>query len=131
MSTTQYSFATRQRGIGFSSVIAIIGLVAFFGTILLKIGPLYMNFWTVKSIMEDTATTYDIKKDGGGRGIITAVEKRLDVNSIETVKGTDFQIERMSDRQFKLLLGYEQRVHLFFNIDAIVLFSYQVEVGSE
>jgi len=123
--------AARQRGLGFSSLITIIALAAFFGAILLKVGPLYMSFWTVRSIMEDTAESYDPSKEGSStRAILMSIEKRLDVNGVEHVKGSDFEIERTGERRFKVILNYEQRVHLFFNIDVVAAFNHQIELGS-
>lgn len=123
--------AKRQGGAGFLLLIILIALAAFFGTIALKVGPLYLNFWTVRSIMEESAQQLDPTQEGGARGIVMAIEKRLYVNSIENIKGGDFEVERLDDRQFKVSLEYEERVHLFFNVDAVVAFSHQIEVGSE
>jgi hypothetical protein len=119
-----------QRGLGFPSVIAIIALASFFITILFKVGPLYMGFWTVRSIMEDMAADYGNSKENNSRAILTALEKRLDVNSVTHVKLSDFDVERTGERRFNLKLNYEQRTHLFFNIDVVVSFSHKVELGS-
>lgn len=123
--------AKRQRGAGFLLLIVLIGLAAFFGTIALKVGPLYLNFWTVRSIMEEAAKQLDPTQEGGARGIVMAIEKRLYINSIENIKGSDFDVERIDTGRFQVSLEYEERVHLFFNVDAVVAFSHQIEVGSE
>lgn len=123
--------AKRQRGAGFLLLIVLIALASFFGTIALKVGPLYLNFWTVRSIMEEAAQQIDPTQEGGARGIVTSIEKRLYVNSIGNIKGSDFQIERVDERRFRVSLAYEERVHLFFNVDAVVAFNHQIEVGSE
>ncbi|MBK1653347.1 DUF4845 domain-containing protein [Allochromatium vinosum] len=123
--------AKRQRGAGFLLLIVLIGLASFFGTIALKVGPLYLNFWTVRSIMEETAQQLDPTQEGDVRGIVTSIEKRLYINSIENIKGSDFEVERIDGERFQVRLAYEERVHLFFNVDAVVAFSHQIEVGSE
>jgi hypothetical protein len=121
----------RQRGAGFLLLIVLIGLASFFGTIALKVGPLYLNFWTVRSIMEEAAQQLDPTQDGGARGIVMSIEKRLYINSVENIKGSDFSVERLDERRFQVSLEYEERVHLFFNVDAVVSFSHQIEVSSE
>jgi hypothetical protein len=123
--------AKRQRGAGFLLLIVLIALASFFGTIALKVGPLYLNFWTVRSIMDESAQQLDPAQEGGARGIVMSIEKRLYVNSIENIKGSDFAVERIDERRFQVSLEYEERVHLFFNVDAVVAFSHQIEVGSE
>lgn len=123
--------AARQGGAGFLLMIVLIALAAFFGTIVFKVGPLYLNFWTVRSIMEEAAQQLDSTKEGGARGIVMSIEKRLYINSIENIKGSDFDVERIDTGRFQVSLEYEERVHLFFNVDAVVTFSHQIEVGSE
>ena len=123
--------AKRQRGAGFLFMIVLIALAAFFGTIVFKVGPLYLNFWTVRSIMEESAQQIDPSQEGGARGIVMSIEKRLYVNSIENIKGSDFEVERIDGERFQVSLAYEERVHLFFNVDAVVSFSHQIEVGPE
>lgn len=120
----------RQRGLGFLSLIVIIALASFFGTLLFKLGPRYQAFWTVRSIMEETAKGFDPVRDGGGRGLINSIEKRLYINSVSHVDTKDFKVERIDDKHLKLNLEYEDRVHLFFNIDAVLIFKHQVEVIS-
>lgn len=123
--------AKRQRGAGFLLLIVLIALASFFGTIALKVGPLYLNFWTVRSIMEESAQQIDPSQEGGARGIVMSIEKRLYINSIENIKGSDFEVERIDGERFQVSLAYEERVHLFFNVDAVVSFSHQIEVGPE
>ena len=130
MSTTT-GLAARQGGAGFLLLIILIALASFFGTIALKVGPLYLNFWTVRSVMDYTAQQLNPTQEGGARGIVTSIEKRLNVNSIDHLKGSDFVIEKLDTGLFQVMVDYEERVHLFFNVDAVVSFSYQVEVGSE
>lgn len=120
----------RQRGLGFLSLIVIIALASFFGTLLFKLGPRYQAFWTVRSIMEETAKAFDPVRDGGRQGLINAIEKRLYINSVSHVDTKDFKVERIDDKHLKLNLEYEDRVHLFFNIDAVLIFKHQVEIIS-
>ncbi|WP_246237634.1 DUF4845 domain-containing protein [Caldichromatium japonicum] len=127
--TTEH-LPARQRGLGFLSLIIIIALASFFGTLLFKLGPKYQGFWTVRSIMEETAKSFDPARDGGGRGLINTLEKRLYINSISHVDTKNFKVERLGDNRLKLILEYEDRVHLFFNIDAVLIFKHQVDVVS-
>ncbi len=120
----------RQRGLGFLSLIIIIALASFFGTLLFKLGPRYQGFWTIRSIMEDAAKSFDPVRDGGGRGLLNTIEKRLHINSVSHVDTKDFKVERVDDKHLKLILKYEDRVHLFFNIDAVLIFNHQVDVIS-
>ncbi|TCT21441.1 DUF4845 domain-containing protein [Thiobaca trueperi] len=119
---------SRQRGIGMLGFILIVGLATFFITILLKMGPAYLNYWTIRTIMTEVAKQPQMI-EGGPRGILNAVSKRMDVNNLRdrSVKD-DFAIEKVDNNVYNLILSYEDRRHLFFNVDAVVMFDYQVEV---
>ena len=119
---------SRQRGIGILGFIFIVGLATFFITILLKMGPAYLNYWTIRTIMTEVAKQPQMI-EGGPRGILNAVGKRMDINNLRdrSVKD-DFAIEKVDNNVYNLILSYEDRRHLFFNVDAVAMFDYQVEV---
>lgn len=119
--------ASRQRGMGFIGVIFIVGLAAFFMTLLLKLGPLYLNFWTIRSIMTGVVEQAETI-EGGARGIVPTINKRLNVNSVNNVSYKDFKVTKIDQNTYEVKVEYEQRVHLFFNVDAVTMFNYQVEV---
>ncbi len=121
---------TRQRGMGMTGVIFTVGLVAFFMTILLKIGPLYLNFWTIRSIMTDVSTQTE-PLQGGQRAIIDSIGKRMDVNSVRNITTNEFEVIKQDQNVYRVTVNYEQRVHLFFNIDAVAMFTYQVDVTTQ
>lgn len=118
---------SKQRGIGLLAVMFIVGLAAFFVTILLKMGPAYLDFWTVRTIMTEVAKQPETI-EGGPRGILSAVEKRLNINNVDGISGEDFNIEKTDGNNFKLTVEYEARRHLFFNVAAVAIFDYQVEI---
>ncbi|MBK1717945.1 DUF4845 domain-containing protein [Thiocystis violacea] len=127
MSMKTAGYGSRQRGMGFLGFITLIALAAFFVTILLKVGPLYSNFWTVRTLMEETARQSS-QIDGGARGITANIDKRLNINSVNNVTGKDFVIKKIDEGTYQVTLDYEERVHLFFNVDAVAAFHHQVEV---
>ncbi|NEV62387.1 DUF4845 domain-containing protein [Thiorhodococcus minor] len=116
-----------QRGMGMLGFIVIIALVAFFATIVLKVGPLYLDYWTLRTIMEEVkANPQQIQ--GGPRGITSAIDKRLNINSVYGKKGSDFKVKKVDGRTYRVTLDYEERVHLFFNVDAVAAFKHEVEI---
>ncbi|PQJ95515.1 DUF4845 domain-containing protein [Chromatium okenii] len=118
-----------QRGMGMLGILFTIGLLAFFMTVLLKLGPLYADFWTLRSIMVEVSQ--QSATEGGARGISDMLGKRMDVNNIRSITINDFEIEKQDQNKFKVTLNYAQQAHLFFNVDAIVKFEYQVEVKTQ
>lgn len=124
------SMKKAQRGMGMLGILFTVGLLAFFMTVLLKLGPLYADFWTLRSIMVEVSAQ-NSAIEGGARGVSGVIEKRMDINNVRSVTMSDFSIEKRDQGQFQVTLNYEQREHLFFNVDAIVSFEYQVDVKAQ
>lgn len=115
----------RQRGMGLMGLLVTINLVAFFLTLLLKLGPVDVQFWTVRSIMGDVAVQSDILSPGP-RGLHESLAKRLNINSITGIDAKNFKIEKQREATDRIDFASERRVHLFYNIDAVVVLTHQV-----
>ncbi|QVL49055.1 MAG: DUF4845 domain-containing protein [Thiocapsa sp.] len=120
----------RQGGAGMLSILVILSLVIFFVTLLFKLGPAYMGFWTIKSVMDNVAEQ-STPISGGTREIANQIGKRLDINNVDQVSAKDFKIRRTGENLYEVTLDYEQRQHVFFNIDTVLTFAYQVEVKGQ
>lgn len=112
---------------GMLSVIVIIALIAFLFTLLFKLGPAYMNFWTVRSIMNRVASPSE-PIEGGARGIVNQISRQMEINNVRHVTPKDFQVRRTGENTYEVKLDYEQRQHVLYNVDAVVVFAHQVEV---
>ena len=112
------------------SILVILSLVVFFVTLAFKLGPAYLGFWTVKSVMDNVAEQ-SVPINGGTREIANQIGKRLDINNVGQVSAKDFKIRRAGENLYEVTLDYEQRQHLFFNIDTVLTFAYQVEVKGQ
>lgn len=118
---------SRQRGMGMLSILVVLSLVVFVVTLLFKLGPAYMGFWTIKSVMDEVAVQ-STPTDGGAREIANQIGRRLDINSVSQVSAKDFKIRRTGENLYEVTLDYEQRQHLFFNVDTVLTFAYRVDV---
>jgi hypothetical protein len=122
-------FVGRQRGLGMLGIMALLGLGALVVTLGVRLGPPYMQYLTVKSAMN--AVSEDVELKGKGRTeVMSALGRRLDVNSVSGLPPQAFRVEQKDFGQ-KLIADYEVRVHLFFNIDAVLSFDYQVALGRQ
>lgn len=103
-------------------------LVVFFGTVAITVLPAYTTFWKVRSIMDGLQERPEILAKGK-RGISSSLITQMSVNGVRDITGSDFKLERMQGGH-KLLLDYEARKHLFFNIDVVMAFQHEVELRS-
>jgi len=111
------------RGFSLIGTLILILLIVGAATVGLKLGPLYMQFWTVRSVMED------VSRDPGtaamGRqALIQSIEKKLYINDVRSISGENFTLEK-SEIGRQLSVHYEVREHLFGNLDAVLTFHHQ------
>lgn len=122
----------RQAGKGLASIMFLILIAAFFLTLLFKLGPLYMNYWTVRSIMNglvEAAETGAVQKNPPA--ITKYIMSNLDINSVSGFTDKDFVIKRKDEKTFTVSTSYERREHLFFNVDAVLVFEKSVELSAK
>lgn len=119
----------RQRGIGAIGLLLILAIVVAIFTVAFRLGPSYMSFLTVKSIM--TAVAEDPGAVGAPPGrLVTMLGKRLDVNSVSVVGRSDFTFKRRPEGGLDMIIDYEERHHIAFNIDAVVMFEHRESIPS-
>lgn len=90
--------------VGWIVVIAIFGSIVLTG---LKIMPLYMDFYGVKSVMESVASDPEVDPRSK-KALWAAIGKRLLINSIRDMKREDFSIEFVEGKTI-ITVDYEVR----------------------
>lgn len=120
-----------QRGIGLIAVLFWILLVGGIATVAFRLGPLYMEFLTVRSVLN--ALAEDPQARGAtSRDLNRMVSSRLNVNQVSNVKESNFAYERSPDDEgIVIAVKYEVQTHLAFNVDAVVMFDYSVTIPSK
>ena len=117
----------RQQGMGMSGMLFVLVVVIFVVTVLFKLGPAYMNYMTMTSIMNGVAESPEPIL-GGKPAIMKVLENRMMVNEVRTIDSKSFAFKKVGDEAFDVTLTYERREHLFFNVDAVLIFSHSVVV---
>jgi len=117
----------RQQGMGMSGMLFVLVVVIFVVTVLFKLGPAYMNYMTMKSIMNGVAESPEPIL-GGKAAIMKVLENRMMVNEVRTIDSKSFAFKKVGEEAFDVTLNYERREHLFFNVDAVLTFSHTVAV---
>ncbi len=117
----------RQQGMGMSGMLFVLVVVIFVVTVLFKLGPAYMSYMTMKSIMNGVAESPEPIL-GGKPAIMKVLENRMMVNEVRTIDSKSFAFKKVGEEAFDVTLNYERREHLFFNVDAVLTFSHTVVV---
>ena len=115
-----------QKGMTAIGWLLVLGLIAFFTLITLRLVPAYIEFGKVTSVLESLKDEPGIT--GKTRGeIIRMVSKRFDVNDVYNVDPKLVEVKK--DRGvLKVSINYERREHLVGNVDVVTTFDKLVEV---
>jgi hypothetical protein len=116
-----------QRGMGISSMMSIIVVVGFIIMLIFKLGPSYMTYMTLKSIMKGVAEAPEAVQ-GGKPALMRTLENRMMINEVRSVDTKAFTVKKAGDDTMDLTVAYEQRIHLLANIDAVLTFDHTVVV---
>jgi hypothetical protein len=121
--------ARRQRGAGMLSVMIWLVLAVAVLTLVVRLGPSYMQFMTVRSVMNDMSQ--DPELQGKGRTqVLNNLSSRLDVNAVEGLPKDAVTMEQDGVTR-ELVADYEMRVPVFANVDAVVSFNHRVTLPNQ
>ena len=117
-----------QRGMTPIGWILVFLLIAFFTLITLKLVPIYIDSFTIGSVISD------LKKEPGigsksPREVLATIEKRLDINMVKGVTADDIIVEKVGDTM-SISAEYEVRENILGNVDVVVSFNKSVEVSA-
>ncbi len=118
-----------QRGMTMISWMVVIGIVIFFGMVGIKSLPVYMNHYKVVSILKNVAGQPGAT-DQTPRDISKTLEKRFDIDMVNHVTHKDVKVAGQPGNPRALVVDYEVRVHMFYNVDAVYTFSENVPLGN-
>lgn len=115
-----------QRGmslIGWLIVLVFIGLIAL---ITIRIVPVYMEAYTVRSILQSLQDDRDLAK-ADRNAVWRTLQKRLEINDVTSVKRDNISLQAVGGGT-QITIDYESRFPLIANIDGIASFTSRVTI---
>ncbi|MEX1667613.1 DUF4845 domain-containing protein [Zhongshania guokunii] len=110
----------KQQGMSMLAALCVLGVVLFFATVTVRLAPIYVDYWTLKRIIDDVASE-SRSSDATPAGIRKELSSRFITNRIESISLRDIKIS--ADKKGVLIdARHEKRVPLMFNVDAVVRF---------
>lgn len=116
----------KQKGMTAIGWMLVLGLIAFFTLVTLKLVPVYLESNKVASALESLKKEPGITKKSRTE-IVSLLIKRFDVNDIGQVDPLTAKITR-DKGVLNVQIAWERREHLFANIDLVGVFDKQIEV---
>lgn len=121
-------YRSNQTGLTFLSVLVILGLIAFFTLLILKIGPIYLDHYKVKTVLASLESEPNLASEST-RKVRSLLMRRFDINMVEHVKKKDIAIKKR-DGVLTVEIDYEVIEPIIGNIDVLVYFDDRIEVRS-
>lgn len=119
----------RQQGYTLISLIFILGVVAFFILLILKIGPIYLDHMKVVNALAAIEKTTDVETLSEAE-IRASLDKRFNMNYVADVKAQDMKVSKRGN-YLKVEANYEVVEKVVGNISVLVEFHDVIEVGKE
>jgi hypothetical protein len=118
-----------QQGLTFISLVFILGLIAFFVLLGLKIGPIYLDHSKVASALAEIEKTAQIE-DQSEAQIRNSLSKRFNINYVSDVTQDDITITKHGN-YLKVVIEYEVVRKIAGNLSVLVEFNDVIEVGQK
>ena len=115
----------QQRGMTIWSWLFVLGTIGFIALVTMKLFPIYMENMSVKKAVNQVA-----QAEGAGgfnkRTAWIALTKQFYVDEVKSVEEDDVAVETNDDGVRELVVAYEVRTSLMFNVDMVVWFEERV-----
>jgi Tfp pilus assembly protein PilX len=119
--------ASKQRGITLMSFILVLIVIGLLAVVAMNLFPVYSEGFSVQSAMKSVAQ----EPNAANMSLTEAqrkLQKRFDIDYVDSVQGKDAKLERDKGVN-NLVMTYEVRKHLFYNIDFVAMFDYRVDMS--
>ena len=119
--------ANRQKGMTGIGWLTVLGLIAFFALLTLRMVPSYLEYYKISSALEK------LTKESG-MAEVTPVEirkalyRQFDIGYVSAIEAKDVSV-KPSGAYYEVRAEYDDRVHLFANVDVIMSFDKKVKVA--
>ena len=111
----------RQAGLSYAGWLVVIGFVGILVVAGLRLMPVYLEYFTVKTTLENVAAEAGVGKKSK-RYVWDRLQKRFQVNDVDTVTIDDLSIEVDNSGGAIFHINYERRTKLIGNLDAVAVF---------
>jgi cell division protein FtsL len=119
----------RQQGLTFISLVFILGFIAFFVLLGLKIVPVYIDHSKVTSSLAELEKTADIQEKTEAE-IRDSLSKRFNINYVSDVTQDDITITKQGS-YLKVVIEYEVVRKIAGNLSILLEFNDVIEVGQK
>lgn len=116
----------RQQGLSLIGVAVLVFLVVFFGLLIVKMSGSYMDHMTFDKMIETSLEGQSASRFSEAE-FKDRLRKNMQINNIDLDLKTALKVDKRK-KPLTVILDYEKRVHLFANVDVIMMFHEEYEL---
>ena len=117
---------SKPRGMTLMSFVIVLVVVGFFALIIMKLFPMYSEYYNLKGVMEEYAAQPNSASIPPAQ-MHTELNRRFGIAYVDSVEKEHIKIIREGGVS-KLNIAYEVRVPLFGNLDVVGKFDHTVDL---
>lgn len=117
-----------QQGMTMISWVMIFVVAGFFALLLMKLGPVYLENYTIKKIVASLENEPAMNRSTI-RDIRNLIYKRLNINNIRSLGKDNIKITILGGKTH-VEIAYEDRRNIVGNVDAIISFKETIDLNS-
>ena len=118
----------RQDGMTGIGIALILGMIAFFALIAMRLFPIYMEHFSVTTHLDNLASDSDTRGKTN-KEILKKLRTSFGIDDVDNVKSENIFIERHKGGGMTVAIEYEVRTSGIGNVDMVVSFVDEVEVN--
>jgi hypothetical protein len=118
---------TKQTGMTAISMLLLLIIAGFFALLVMKMGPVYLENYKVKTVLSALESESMIGKKSISE-VRQLIDRRLYINEVRRLTAKDIKVKK-ADGKLRVEIVYEVREHIAANVDAIMSFEDIVEVA--
>jgi hypothetical protein len=116
----------RQKGMSLIGVFILAFMVIFFGLLTVKMSGSYMDHFTLTKMIE-TSLEGQTASRFSAIDFQDRLEKNMNINQVDLNLKESLTISKRKS-PIEIVLSYEKRVHLFANVDVVMIFHEEYEL---
>jgi hypothetical protein len=95
---------------------------------LIRVGPVYLNYWRIVDSMEKTASELKSDETLSPVTIRTSLAKRFDIGYVDKIDVKDIEVKK-GDKGWEMTAGYDGVAPLFSNVNIVIAFDKTVVIN--
>jgi hypothetical protein len=118
--------ANRQKGMTGIGWLTVLGLIAFFALLALRMVPSYLEYYKIAAALEKLPKESGLA-DVNPMSIRRALERQFDIGYVHAIQPSDILVKPVG-AYYNVTAKYDDRKHLFYNVDVVMSFDKTVKV---